>query len=206
MAVDGDTEPASDPVLPGLTKPQTEISCCGRVFTVAGTDFFQGNRFIVENMASWVVSRCGGGGKFFADIYGGIGLFSIMIAPFLKKGILVEIDRKMTLRAQENFKKNGISNIEAIALPAESMDSCLNCSPDLLIVDPPRPGLTIAAREAVAGFRPDTIIYISCNCATQARDCGFLVKKAGYVIKETVLFDCYPDTHHIESMVLLKKN
>ncbi|MBN1574906.1 MAG: class I SAM-dependent RNA methyltransferase [Chitinispirillaceae bacterium] len=202
--IDGDTDIASHPVLPGITRATTAITCGSRSFEVGGADFFQGNRFLLEPMAVWAASHCGHGGTM-ADLYGGTGFFSLMLAGSFEKVVLIESDPEMVRRAKGNCMRNAVGNISAFAAEVESMEDRLPPQLDVLIADPPRPGLSPKAREAIARCAPGSIIYVSCNCATQARDCGFLVKKAGYSITAAALIDCYPNTHHTESIVLLKK-
>ena len=74
---------------------------------------------------------------------------------------------------------------------------------DCLIVDPPRSGLDGKVHTAIAALKPRTVLYVSCNPPTQARDAGFLMKNAGYTVQHAALFDLYPNTHHIESILLL---
>lgn len=73
---------------------------------------------------------------------------------------------------------------------------------DCLIVDPPRPGLTKEVRQSIQSIRPRQIVYISCNPSTQARDIASFVNN-GYKIIKAVVFDCYPNTSHIETGIIL---
>ncbi len=202
-AIDGDETIASHPVLAGITRATTAISCGPVTFEVGGEDFFQGNRYLLERMCGWAAAHCSG--TVMADLYGGTGFFSLMLAGLFNKGWLIESDREMMIRAKNNFRRNNVGNIQAISAPAELMERYLSPRPDFLIVDPPRPGLSRKVNEAIARCAPETIMYVSCNCSTQARDCGFLVKEAGYAITAAALIDLYPNTHHGESIILLKK-
>jgi 23S rRNA (uracil1939-C5)-methyltransferase len=60
-------------------------------------------------------------------------------------------------------------------------------------------------REGIARCNPSALLYVSCNPSTQARDLGFFIRHGGYAIDKMALFDFYPNTHHIETVVLLKK-
>jgi 23S rRNA (uracil1939-C5)-methyltransferase len=200
---DGDGTVASDPVLPGITERFTTIRCGTVAFDVHGNDFVQSNRFLLEPLAMWVASWYDG--ATLVDLYGGAGFFSMMLAGRCKKGWLIESDRGMAERAKMNFLKNGIDNITSIWASAEKLATFIPACPDMLVVDPPRPGLTSKARTAVASCRPETIVYISCNCATQARDAGFFVRDGGYRIVASALFDLYPNTHHTETVLVFRK-
>jgi 23S rRNA (uracil1939-C5)-methyltransferase len=76
---------------------------------------------------------------------------------------------------------------------------------DCLIIDPPRAGMSPKVREEIATILPRTILSVSCNPATHVRDLGFLVTICGYTIVKAALFDLYPNTHHIETAVVLRK-
>ncbi|MBN1757847.1 MAG: class I SAM-dependent RNA methyltransferase [Chitinispirillaceae bacterium] len=201
--IDGDRILASQPVLDGCTAAVTEIYCGERRFTVTGDDFFQSNAPLLVRMAEWIAACCSG--ETLVDLYGGTGFFSVMLAGKFSGGMLIESDRKMVRRARENFKDNGIKHFTAVAVPAEAVEGHIPSKPSVLLVDPPRPGLTRNAREAVGRIAAETLVYVSCNCATQARDVGYLVKKCGYSIVASALVDLYPNTHHTETVVVMKR-
>jgi 23S rRNA (uracil1939-C5)-methyltransferase len=201
--LDGDLLVASQPVLHDLTVQSTEITCNGKVFAVAGDDFFQSNRPLLEQMTAWIATRCSG--ETLLDLYGGAGFFSVLLADRFRSGLLIENDRSMAKRAEHNFIQNGISEFRAVAAPAEAMERYITAPPSVLLVDPPRPGLTRNAREAVGRVGAPMIVYVSCDCATQARDVGYFVNKCGYSIHASALIDLYPNTHHTETVVVLER-
>jgi 23S rRNA (uracil1939-C5)-methyltransferase len=201
--IDGDGTVASDPVVPGYAHPATTVSCAGASFTLQGNHFFQGNRFLLEKLGTWAQPWCRG--ESLVDLYGGAGFFSVMMADVVKRGWLIEVDRTMVDQAQTTFRQNGIGHIKPVAADAESLELFVPAKPACMIVDPPRPGLTRKVREAVVRIAPETIVYVSCNCATQARDCGFFCNRAGYAIESSALFDLYPNTHHSESIVVMRR-
>jgi 23S rRNA (uracil1939-C5)-methyltransferase len=86
--------------------------------------------------------------------------------------------------------------LEAARIQKRSFDCC--------IVDPPRSGLSPAARKYLAYVKPKNILYISCNPSTQARDAGFLVNTGKYRMTHSAVFDLYPNTSHLETAVVLK--
>jgi 23S rRNA (uracil1939-C5)-methyltransferase len=73
----------------------------------------------------------------------------------------------------------------------------------VIITDPPRAGMHKDVVDAILQLKPQKIVYVSCNPATQARDLGFLV--GDYEIEEVQPFDMFPHTHHLENIVSLKK-
>jgi 23S rRNA (uracil1939-C5)-methyltransferase len=200
--IEGDTSVASDPTIPGLTGSQVDITIDGKIFRVNGSDFFQSNRFVNERLGTWF--RPFVQGDFCVDLYGGSGFFSMMVASRFKKGLLIESIQSQVENAKANFSRNSIDHFKAICSDSENLRSVCSQAPDCLIVDPPRPGLTPKVRSAIAALKPVKIVYVSCNISTQARDCEFFVKEMNYRITRNALFDCYPNTSHIESVMILE--
>lgn len=203
--VAGDTQVASSPHLPSMTLLEVLVTVAGRKFVVAGDSFFQSNRFLLEQLGCWAGSSLKGDRC--ADLYGGTGFFSVMNAQHFSSGLLIELVSSQVTLASRNFKLNGMSDSwEARVADAEHVERELRkFSADTIIIDPPRPGLTRAVREMLARLAPQNILYVSCNPSTQARDLGFLVNRGGYFIKRAALFDLYPNTHHLETAVLLHR-
>jgi 23S rRNA (uracil1939-C5)-methyltransferase len=199
--IDGDLSIASDPQIKGVTTPFTDITVDGKVFKVNGGDFFQSNRFVNQALGTWF--RPFIGGDFCIDLYGGSGFFSMMIASRFKQGLLIESVKSQVDNANANFTRNGINNFKAVCSESEKLLSVCFKRPDCLIVDPPRTGLTKEVRSAITKLKPLTIVYVSCNISTQVRDCEYFVKEHGYTISKTAIFDCYPNTSHIESVMIL---
>jgi 23S rRNA (uracil1939-C5)-methyltransferase len=203
----GTTGIASSPVLDGHTSCLVEIRVGNHSFTVSGDQFFQSNAFLCENLEAWgkEVLRCD---DYFVDLYGGVGLLAVLFAERFRKGTVVDSVGSQAEAARKNLANNGISHIHARRISAE--DFLLECSRtgtpiDCLILDPPRPGLTNHVRDGIVNCLPSTILYVSCNPSTQARDIGFFIRSAGYAIEKMALFDFYPNTHHIETVVALKR-
>jgi len=187
-----------------LDKKTGEISVGKYKFEVGGNSFFQANKFITPIMADWCednVFDCDN----LLDIYGGVGLFSTFCSKKAKNVTLLEIDETMAKAAQRNFDKNNIKNAKALGLSAEESLKSINVKPDCVIIDPPRIGLSSEVKNGMNSLSPQKIIYISCDVSTQSRDCNFFVNECGYKIEKTALFDCYPNTFHIESGVVLAR-
>ncbi len=197
---------ASSPVCRGLTVEKTEIRVGDTCFQVSGGGFFQGNQFLHETLGRWAEPHVSG--EYFIDLYGGAGFFSVLLGKRFAKGVLIESSRTLIENAVENLSLNGLSHVVAIEISAERFVSRLDLpkefSPDLVVVDPPRPGLTKKAMENLISLHPRSILYVSCNPATQARDIGKLIHQHDYNIDRRALFDLYPQTHHLETAVLLR--
>ncbi len=202
--ISGDDGLTSDPLLPSITKREVSLKVGNFTFEVNGGCFFQGNRFMLEKLGNWAKPLVGG--DFCVDLFGGTGFFSIMLSANFKSGLLIESMEKQVQMARKNYTSNGISSFNALHCPAEQIQSIIPGKPDLLIIDPPRPGLTKKAREGVKMIGAQKILYVSCNPSTQARDISFLTKQCGYAVEKMALFDLYPNTHHLETAVLLGMN
>ena len=205
MVIAGDNGTiASSPKISGRTSKSVTISAGARTFEVQGGSFFQGNRPLLLKLGTWAApyvqgDRC-------VDLYGGSGFFSVMLADRFKRGLLIESIDAHVAEAHENYKRNGLPHFESKKGMAEDLIALAGPEPvDCLIVDPPRTGMTKKVLEGIVKLGPRTIMYVSCDAATQARDAGYLVNTAGYSISRAVVFDLYPNTHHIESILLLTK-
>ncbi|MGE5671224.1 MAG: class I SAM-dependent RNA methyltransferase [Fibrobacterota bacterium] len=196
----GSSGVASNPVLQELTSATTELVVGVHTFYVKGDSFFQSNRFTTESMGLWAKPFVGG--DCCVDLYGGTGFFSIMLADLFKKVTLIESVGSQVDLARKNFERNGCSHCHAVCSDSEKMRQYIKQKVDCLIVDPPRPGLTKEVRQSIQSIKPRQILYISCNPSTQARDVASFINN-GYVITNAVVFDCYPNTSHIESGILL---
>jgi 23S rRNA (uracil1939-C5)-methyltransferase len=194
---------ASSPTIPEYSRKSTTIEVDKFIFHVDGDSFFQANKFLHHQLGQWASLFIEG--KYAIDLYGGVGFFAIMLGDCFERGLLVDSDQALVAKAEKNLKANGFSRWSARHSVAErffneSIDDCEDV--DCLIVDPPRAGLSDTVRQGIFKFKPLKILYISCNPSTQARDAGFLVKRCGYQLTHAAVFDCYPQTSHIETGLL----
>jgi 23S rRNA (uracil1939-C5)-methyltransferase len=197
---------ASSPVLDNRTVSVTEIHVGNHSFLVPGDGFFQSNAYLCEKLGAWGKGAIGG--EFFADLYGGVGFLAIELHDCFKRGIIIDTIESQIVFARKNLINNGIDHIFAKTISAENfLSECLVSGAviDCLILDPPRPGLTKQVLENIVRCLPPALLYVSCNPSTQARDLGFFIRHGGYTIDKMALFDFYPNTHHIETAVLLKR-
>jgi 23S rRNA (uracil1939-C5)-methyltransferase len=172
-------------------------------FVVSAGSFFQTNTHVASQLVTYLLevlpldkdSVC-------LDIYCGVGLFSAFLAPLVKKVIGIE----SSPNACEDFLYNlaGFENVELYDLPAEEVLPVLEVSPDIILLDPPRAGLSKTVLDSIADLDPDLIAYISCDPATLARDIQRFSKK-GFSLLESTPFDMFPQTFHIESFNLLRR-
>lgn len=141
------------------------------------------------------------------DIYSGAGTISVFLADFFDKITLVEHNRDALTFAEQNLlgKSHESYGIQGEKWAKEFGPTLLkNSKPDFAFVDPPRSGMERAVREFLARSNIPYIVYLSCDPATQARDCKILLA-SGYQIVQIYLLDFYPNTAHLETLVFLEK-
>lgn len=195
---------ATNPPLSDLASA-VKIDVDSVTFTVYGDDFFQSNGPMLKALGTWAGNEVHGNSMI--DMYGGVGFFSAMHGSNFASGLLVEAEESQVKRAEENLLQNRLPHIQVRTTTAERFfrEAPENKGVDMLVIDPPRAGLTRVVREGIGQCAPSTILYVSCNPPTQARDLGYLINKRGYRISRAALFDLYPQTHHLETAVLLKR-
>lgn len=137
------------------------------------------------------------------DLYCGIGTISLYLARFAKKVTGVEIVEPAVLNARDNAIENGLNNTEFILADAgKNMDEYIK-GKDIVVVDPPRKGITNELINSLVNNKVNRIVYVSCNPATLARDLDLL--KDYYNINEIQPIDMFPWTTHVETVVLMSK-
>ena len=132
------------------------------------------------------------------DLYCGIGSIGIFASDVVKKIIGIEINKEAVLCAREVIKLNNIKNYEIHQGDA----STIKDSFDVVIVDPPRSGLSDKVIANLQNMASKKIIYVSCNPSTLKRD---ILKLNNYKLEKIDIFNMFPLTKHIESICLLKK-
>lgn len=141
------------------------------------------------------------------DLYTGIGTIAQFVARSAQKVIGIESVPEAVEDAHKSALQNGLTNTRFFVgdmrriLNSEFVTE--NGQPDLVITDPPRDGMHPDVVEALLQVRPQKIVYVSCNSATQARDLLRLCEQ--YQITRVQPVDMFPQTHHVENVVLLEK-
>ncbi len=140
------------------------------------------------------------------DLYTGTGTIAAFIAQSVKKVVGIEYVEDAVQDARENMKLNGIENAEFYS---GDMARLLNeefiaehGKPDVVLVDPPRAGMHDKVVKQIMNAEPEKIVYVSCNPATQARDIALFDEK--YKVTKVQPVDMFPQTHHVENVVLLE--
>jgi 23S rRNA (uracil1939-C5)-methyltransferase len=165
--------------------------------------FFQGNRFLLESLVRTVVGSIDAGADV-VDLYAGAGLFSLAAAVWRgSRVVAVEGDRLSAADLTHNARA-AAGAVEAVHQSVEEFTTHVRPSPAVLIVDPPRTGMSRAALDGALGLRAATVIYVSCDVATLARDARRLLD-AGYRLTTLQGFDLFPNTPHVEAVACFQR-
>ena len=147
------------------------------------------------------------GNELVYDLYTGTGTIAQFVARQCKKVVGIESVPEAITAAKENAQLNNIENVEFFAGDMKSAfnDMFLKTHglPDVVITDPPRDGMHKDVVEQLIKIGPERIVYVSCNSATQARDLALLNEM--YKVTRVQPVDMFPQTHHVENVVLLEK-
>jgi len=166
--------------------------------------FFQANRFLRGEMIRKVTSlSTSDSNSTFLDICSGCGFFTLPLSANAGNGYGFDIDRSGISFARKNTKINGITNVKFFNIPESEIKPHIY-SPEVVVIDPPRSGLSKRGRKTVNAIKPDRIVYVSCNPSNFSRDVRDFMKN-GYSLENLIFIDMFPCTHHIELISLLTK-
>jgi 23S rRNA (uracil1939-C5)-methyltransferase len=166
--------------------------------------FFQGNRYVLQELVARVIAHVPPGTV--TDLYAGVGLFAIPLAALGHRQIVaIEGDRSSARDLESNAAPFG----SAIHIRHLSVESYLQRrdveSPDTLVVDPPRTGMSREAMAGILALKVRRIVYLSCDPATLARDVKRL-SEVGYGLDHIEAFDLFPNTAHVETLAVLSRD
>jgi 23S rRNA (uracil1939-C5)-methyltransferase/tRNA (uracil-5-)-methyltransferase len=181
-----------------------ETSVGSLTFTFKAGDFFQNNLFVLPMLVDHVIRQvahpeC----RHLVDVYCGSGLFALSAAAHFTSVYGVELNADAVNSAQRNAQRNNIINAHFTVGKAESTFQAIAHLPrehTAVVIDPPRNGCDKAFIDQLLVFKPQRIVYVSCDPATQARDAKMLAA-GGYTIEDVTPFDLFPQTRHIENVI-----
>jgi 23S rRNA (uracil1939-C5)-methyltransferase len=192
------------PELPDLELPTGQKAymerLAGRDFVVSGSAFFQVNSAQAEQMIRLIGEALPERGRLLADGFAGVGTFASIFAGRFDRVLAIEEAKSATRDAEQNVRD--LDNVEVVTGKVETILPDLVNPPDAIILDPPRAGCFPAVLEAIVRFRPEVVVYVSCNPATLARDVLILVD-GGYQLDRVTPIDMFPQTGHIECVTRL---
>jgi 23S rRNA (uracil1939-C5)-methyltransferase len=147
------------------------------------------------------------GNELVYDLYTGTGTIAQFVSKQAKKVIGVEAVPEAIADAKENAKRNNITNCEFFVGDMKNVfnDAFIaqHGHPDVIITDPPRDGMHADVVKQILTIAPKKVVYVSCNSATQARDLALMDEM--YQVTRIRPVDMFPQTHHVENVVLLER-
>ena len=181
---------------------------CGLQFRLSAPAFYQVNHAQAERLYEKAVQLAGlTGNETVLDLYCGTGTITLCLARHAKKAIGVEIVPQAIEDAKFNAAQNGMENAEFFCMDAGQAAKMLadrRTRPDVIVVDPPRKGVSADVIEAIGTMAPQRVVYVSCDSATLARDLKLLTA-VGYTLQTAEAFDLFPRCAHVETVVLLSR-
>lgn len=181
---------------------------CGVKIRLSPLSFYQVNHTMAEKLYKKVARYGLVEGKTVLDLYCGAGTIGLSLANKAKKVIGVEIIPEAIKDAKFNAENNDIENAEFYCMDATEFaekSAKENLKADVIVVDPPRKGITEELIDTIANkFKPSRVVYVSCDVATLARDIKIFGEK-GYTLVEYTPADLFPRTSHCETVALLER-
>lgn len=173
-----------------------------QLFTVSYDSFFQVNRYMCSKIFE-LINQNIGMNEVILDLYCGVGTLGINASKNAKKAFGIEIVKNAVLNAITNSKINKRDNIFYMLGDVADCLPKIKDDVDTIIVDPPRAGLDNKTKETIINFKPNKIIYVSCDPMTLARDLKEL--SSYYNVIDIKGLDMFPFTQHIETFAVLTK-
>jgi tRNA/tmRNA/rRNA uracil-C5-methylase (TrmA/RlmC/RlmD family) len=186
--------------------PFLEASVLGLTLRAHAASFFQANRFLLEPLARTVVELVPAGDSCILDLYAGVGLFALPLAA--RDGCETVAIERSELAAEDARVSARRAELGRLSVRVAELEQALaELTPrvgERIVLDPPRTGAGRGVVEALAARRPDVIVYVSCDPPTLGRDLALFAAR-GYRPDAVHLFDQFPKTFHMETVVRLRR-
>ena len=183
-----------------------EDTLCGLTFRLSPRSFYQVNHDQAERLYELAIAGAGiQKTDVVLDLYCGVGTITLAMAKAAGRVIGVEVEPQAVADAQDNARRNGVQNAEFFCGDAGQAALSLReqgLTPDVVVVDPPRKGLSPDVIQALAQMSPRKIVYISCDPATLARDVA-LLKERNFQLLGARAVDMFPRCAHVETVAWL---
>ncbi len=187
-------------------KPYLKEIFGGLEFRILSDTFFQVNTAAAELLLNKIIQLLNlQGHEILVDAYCGIGTFTIPLAKKVKQAIGIEVHPASIIQAKQNAEINQITNVNFYTDKVEKYLQKINIVADIILLDPPRQGCDHRVIETLLNLQPSKIVYVSCKPATLARDLKLLCSSGIYQPQLIQPIDFFPQTSHIESLVLLQR-
>ena len=224
---EADPDESGNPVVVTESQEYMNTTVKGLTFRYLAGNFFQNNNYVVPLMVDGVINAAleptatGEKLSYFIDCYCGSGLFALSAAAKFDVCVGIEVNSKAIEEATHNADLNQIKNCKFIAASAEALfmtrytisldgreDQVVQDFPrgnTVVVLDPPRKGCSGSFLKQLFEYSPQRIVYMSCGPDTQARDAKGIVEIGGYDIVSIQPYDLFPQTKHIECLMVFEK-
>jgi 23S rRNA (uracil1939-C5)-methyltransferase len=203
-AVAGENEVSLSPPFAEFETNELSMRVGNDVYQYNAESFFQINPALLPELIEFALSDVSG--ETALDLYCGVGLFTLPLARRFEKVLGVEANPVATRFARRNLQQAGLTNARVVtATVAEWVRTHSSGEVDFILLDPPRAGAESVVIKGMLDLAPKRIAYVSCDPATLARDLKKLMG-GGYTIHSIAGFDLFPQTHHVETVVLLRRS
>lgn len=203
-AVAGEHEVSLSPPFGEFETNELSMRVGNEVYRYNAESFFQINPALLPELIEFALSDVSGGTAL--DLYCGVGLFTLPLAKRFEKVVGVEANSVATRFARRNLQNASLTNARVVtATVAGWIRSRSTDEFDFVLLDPPRAGAESVVIKGILDLQPKRISYVSCDPATLARDLKKLIA-GGYMIDSIAGFDLFPQTHHVETVVLLRRS
>jgi 23S rRNA (uracil1939-C5)-methyltransferase len=186
-------------MIPGLVEGALDYN--GQ-YRVGRASFFQVNRFLLHRLVDAALAGAEGSSAF--DLYAGVGLFAPALAAKFAQVTAVEAGTGAARDLQFNAERAGLAHVRAEARTVEEFLLEQERPADFVLLDPPRAGLGKVVVRRLVELQPRQVAMVACDPATLARDLAGLVA-GGYGIVRMAMVDLFPQTYHLEAIVLLQR-
>lgn len=180
------------------------VEVAGKNVVTSATSFFQTNIRLMPDLIARLRELAEPlAGKRVADVYAGVGVFGLFLAAEARKVVVIEDGADAIEAGRRTASEWGLTNATFVNGSAEdNLERLMDL--DVVILDPPRAGLSEAVLQFLMTGGPPLVLYVSCLARSLAHDLAVLVP-AGYLVEALELFDFYPQTYHVELLAVLRR-
>jgi tRNA/tmRNA/rRNA uracil-C5-methylase (TrmA/RlmC/RlmD family) len=202
-AVSGENGVSLSPAFAKFETTELALTVRDEIYNYNAGTFFQINPSLLAPMIEFALADAAG--EIALDLYCGVGLFTLPLSRQFKRIVGVEANAAAVRFARRNLQRAGLTNASVTnATVTDWFRSGARGPVDFVLLDPPRAGAESAVITGILNLNPAQISYVSCDPATLARDLKKLLA-GGYALQSILAFDLFPQTHHVETVVRLRR-
>jgi tRNA/tmRNA/rRNA uracil-C5-methylase (TrmA/RlmC/RlmD family) len=201
--VSGEDDVSLSPPFAEFETDELSMRVGNEVYQYNAESFFQINPALLPELIEFALADARG--ETALDLYCGVGLFTLPLARRFEKVVGVEANAVATRFARRNLDQAGLTNARVVTATVAGLVRSNSLTTDFVLLDPPRAGAESVVIKGILDLQPRSVSYVSCDPATLARDLKKLIA-GGYMIDAIAGFDLFPQTHHVETVVLLRRS